>query len=122
MVLIWRGNPPGRLEADASIPSWALTGELTSMTRALDELSIVCCCEEVPAGIRCEIGYRYIKVKGPVDFALTEILVSLTRVLAQKGIRALIVSLFYTDHILVKEARMKSASQASLRAGHNLRN
>ena len=92
------------------------------MTRTLDGLSIVCRYGEVPAGIRCETGYRCIKVKGPLDFALTEILVSLTTVLAQKGIRALIVSTFYTDHILVREAQMKSASQASLRAGHNLRN
>jgi hypothetical protein len=31
-----------RLGADAHIPSWALTGSVFSITKTLDELSIVC--------------------------------------------------------------------------------
>ncbi len=107
-----------RLEADARLPSWAEAGDFTSITRTVDELSIVCGSRDVPAGIRCEKGYRCIKVEGPLDFALTGILASLTTVLAQASISAFAVSTFDTDYILVKEDQMEKAVQALSKEGH----
>ena len=39
-----------RLEPDASIPSWATAGDLFSITRTAEELSVVCPQEAVPEG------------------------------------------------------------------------
>lgn len=110
-----------RLEADAPIPSWADGGDFTSITRTVDELSIVCSPRDVPAGIRCEKGYRCIKVEGPLDFALTGIISSLATVLAREGISIFPVSTFDTDYILVKEEQMEKAALALAQAGHILR-
>jgi uncharacterized protein len=110
-----------RLEADAPIPSWADGGNFTSITRTADELSVVCSFQDVPAGIRCEKGYRCIKVEGPLDFALTGIISSLATVLAQEGISIFPVSTFDTDYLLVKEEQMEKAVQALSQAGHILR-
>jgi len=110
-----------RLEADALLPSWALAGEFTSITRTVDELSIVGRSGDVPAGVRCEKGYRCIKVEGPLDFASTGIIASLTTVLARAGISIFAVSTFDTDYILVKEDQMENAVQALSQAGHDWR-
>jgi len=110
-----------RLEADAPIPLWALAGEFTSFTRTVDELSIVCRSGNVPTGVRCEKGYKSIKVDGPLDFASTGIVASITTVLAHAGISILTVSTFDTDYILIKEDQMEKAVQALLQAGHDWR-
>ena len=110
-----------RLEADAPIPPWAVGGDFTSITRTADELSVVCGLRDVPAGIRCEKGYRCMKVEGPLDFALTGIISSLATVLAQEGIGIFPVSTYDTDYILVKEEQLGKAVQALSQAGHILR-
>src|SRR5262252_8572505 len=43
-----------QLPSDAPIPEWALSGELLSITRATDELSIVCLAQNVPAGVKAD--------------------------------------------------------------------
>lgn len=110
-----------RLEADAPIPSWAMAGEFTSFTRTVDELSIVGRSGDVPEGVRCERGYRCIKVHGPLDFASTGIIASLTTVLAHEGISIFAVSTFDTDYILVKEDQMERAARALSQEGHEWR-
>ena len=37
-----------RLDATAPVPAWAETGRLRSVTRAMDELSVVCDSQAVP--------------------------------------------------------------------------
>jgi hypothetical protein len=110
-----------RLEADAPIPSWALRGEFVSITRTVDELSVVCRCGDVPVGIRCEKNYRCIKVEGPLGFDLKGIISSLTTVLARAGISVFVVSTFDTDYILVTEDRLEKAVGALSQAGHDVR-
>jgi hypothetical protein len=110
-----------RLEADAPIPSWALRGKFVSITRTVDELSVVCHCRDVPAGIRCVKNYRCIKVEGPLGFDLTGIISSLTTALARAGISVFVVSTFDTDYILVTEGQLEKAVRALLQAGHDVR-
>ena len=109
-----------RLEKNSEIPAWALAGEFFSITRTADELSIVCRQGNVPEGIRCEEGYRCFKVEGPLDFALTGILDSLTTPLAQAGVSLFAVSTFDTDYLLVKEDTLESAVGALKSAGHQV--
>ena len=107
-----------RLEPDADIPSWALAGDFYSITRTVEELSLVCLQEVVPEGTRAEKGYRCLKVEGPLDFSLTGILSSLTIPLAQAGISVLATSTFDTDYLLVKDAQVDRAVQELTHAGH----
>ena len=109
-----------RLEPEADIPSWGLAGDFYSITRTLEELSIVCLEEAVPEGNRAEKGYRCLKVGGPLDFSLTGILSSLTIPLAQAGISVLAISTFDTDYLLVKETQVDRAIQELARAGHRV--
>lgn len=107
-----------RLDPDASLPSWAFAGDFTSVTRTGDELSIICCSGNVPGEVRCEKGYRCIKVEGPLDLSLTGIIASLTTVLAHSGISTFAVSTFDTDYLLVKEDHLEKALQTLVDAGH----
>jgi uncharacterized protein len=106
-----------RLPAEAALPTWA-TGELVSVTRTPDELSVVCAELAVPKGITAERGWRCLKVDGPLAFGLTGILAELTRPLAEAGIPVFALSTYGTDLLLVKEEHLLPASGALERRGH----
>ena len=107
-----------RLEPSATIPAWALGGDLVSVVRTLDELSIVCRQESVPPDIHCEKNWSGLKVQGPLDFALTGILASLTTPLAEAGISIFAVSTYDTDYLLVKD--LEKAIAVLSQAGHHI--
>ena len=110
-----------RLAAEAPFPPWALEpGAFLSITRTPEELSLVCPQSSVPAGIRCEGGWRALQVDGPLDFALTGILASLTVPLAEAGLSLFALSTFDTDYLLVREAQLSEALGALRKAGHQI--
>jgi hypothetical protein len=106
-----------RLPADADAPGWA-GGELVSVTRTADELSVVCREDEVPDGVRCERGWRCLRVGGTLDFGLVGVLASLLVPLADAGVSVLALSTFDTDYLLVKGADLTKAVEALQAAGH----
>jgi hypothetical protein len=110
-----------RLGKDTAIPDWALTSPFVSITRTSDELSIVCPQSNVPDGIKCERGWRCLKVEGTLDFALTGILVSLATPLAQAGIGIFVLSTYDTDYLMVKEIHLQQAVLVLSQAGHRVR-
>ncbi len=109
-----------RLDHDTPIPTWALTGSFSSITRTPDEVSIVCVERDVPPGIQHEPGWRCLKVEGPLDFALVGIMASLTTALAQAGISLFAVSTYDTDYLLVKATDLERATVALTAAGHRV--
>ncbi len=98
-----------RLDADSQIPDWAIKSAFFSITKTLDELSIVLIDNDVPAEIKAEKYWRSLKVQGPLDFALTGVLVSLIAPLAEARISIFALSTFDTDYILVKEERLEES-------------
>ena len=108
-----------RLEPEADIPPWALTGDFFSLTRTKEELSLVCSQEVVPAGVQSEPGWRCIMVKGPLGFSITGILASLTTSLAEVSISIFAISTFDTDYLLVKAENLKRAVVKLKEAGHD---
>jgi uncharacterized protein len=78
-----------RLAAHDPVPDWAWTGELVSVTRARDELSVVCAAAAVPDGVRAERGWRAFVVTTPMDFATTGVAAALTAALAGAGVAVL---------------------------------
>jgi uncharacterized protein len=108
-----------RLSADAPIPEWA-QGELVSLTRTLDELSVVSPAEAVPESIKSERGWRALRVAGPLDFSLVGILAELSGVLAQAEIPIFALSTFDTDYLLVGDRDLERAVRTLKSAGHRV--
>ncbi len=106
-----------RLAPNAPVPPWADKGQFSAIMRTPDELSIVCQQNHVPDDTMAEWGWRCLKVAGPLDFALTGILATLTTPLAQAGISIFALSTYDTDYLLVKEISIVQAVTALRAAG-----
>lgn len=109
-----------RLSPDERIPSWATAGEFYTVSKTLEELSIICQASLIPDGIRVELGWKVMKVEGPLDFALIGILAALSGTLADRGVSIFAVSTFDTDYLLVKEKDYNNAVEALRDGGHTL--
>jgi hypothetical protein len=108
-----------RLDADVDVPKWA-TGDVVSITRTPNELSIVCSEENVRENIRSESDWRCLRVAGPLKFSLVGVIASLTATLAAANISVFVISTFDTDYVLVKVADLESAAQSLRAVGHKV--
>lgn len=109
-----------RLDPRADVPSWAWEGDVASVTRTGDELSIVCDETAIPSGVQSEGGWRALKIAGPMDLSIVGVLASVAAPLAEAGISVFAVSTFETDYILVRERAMHRAEGALRAAGHRI--
>ena len=107
-----------RLAADAQLPSLE-SGSFLSMTRTQDELSVVSLSADVPAGAKAEIGWRCLKVEGPLSFETTGVLAELSAPLARAKIPIFVVSTYDTDYLLVKAADLDRACTTLRDEGHS---
>ena len=108
-----------RLPAADAIPLWA-GGAFVSVTRTVDELSVVCAEGLAPAGTTCQPGWRIFQVEGPLDFSLTGILSAIASPLATAGVSIFAISTFDTDYIMVPDAELANAIDALRAAGHEV--
>ncbi len=109
-----------QLPTDHAIPAWASAGELFSVTRTPDELSLVCAASSVPAGVRHAAGWAALKLHGPFDFSLTGILAGVLNPLHTAGVGIFALSTFDTDYVLVQAAQLQLAVSALRGAGHTV--
>ena len=109
-----------RLNADATIPSWADGPGFVTISRSAFELSIVCLAERVPHGTTTELGWSCMRFVGPFAFGATGIVLSVVRPLAEGGLGVFVVSTFDGDHVLLKQADLPHARTLLQRAGHIL--
>ncbi|WP_315122145.1 ACT domain-containing protein [uncultured Clostridium sp.] len=110
-----------RLEKNENIPEWCKDGEFYSITKTMDELSIVCNLQNIPEDIKCEKPWKALKVEGPLDFSLIGILASISRLLAERCISIFAISTYDTDYILVKEKDINKAIDALSNEGYKIR-
>ena len=108
-----------RLPKDAAIPPWALAGEFYALCRNEEELSIVCPDGHPPVGTKADLGWRALKVQGPLPLGEIGVIGSLTTPLAEAGISVFVISTFDTDYLLIKEAQLSKAVRV-LRAQHTV--
>jgi len=101
-----------RLNRDEAIPEWVFQGSFYSVTKTLNELSVVCSQDNIPDKIKCEKDWRILRVEGPLDFSLIGILSSISTTLANKGISIFAISTYDTDYILVKDKNIDMAIDA----------
>jgi hypothetical protein len=109
------------LEPAQPIPAWATVGDFFSITRTVDELSIVCRQDSVPEGIVCEPNWRCLRVAGKFAFGVIGVLAELTTCLAEARISILAVATFDTDYLLIKDKDLAAAVKAFGRQGHMVR-
>ena len=74
----------------------------------------------VPEDVRCEAGWRCLRLAGQFDFTEVGVLASLTKPLAEAKISVFVVGTFDTDYLLVKRACLDSAVKALEDAGHSI--
>ena len=103
-----------RLNRDEAIPEWVFQSSFYSITKTLDELSVVCSQDNIPDEIKCEKDWRILRVEGPLDFSLIGILSSISTTLANKGISIFVISTYDTDYIFVKDKKVDMAIDALL--------
>ena len=107
-----------RLPPGSAVPGWALASGFYSITRTVEELSVVCPTARVPDGIDSEGGWCAIKVRGPLPFGQIGVLAGLTDVLARNRISVFVISTYDTDYVLVKRVLQDRAIGALADAGH----
>lgn len=114
-----------RLDPNTAVPAWANASRFVSITRTTHELSIVCPQAAIPVGAlpsggRCDRDWRFMKVRGSLDFGLVGVLASITKPLAEAGISLFSISTFDTDYILIKESNFAQAITCLRKAGHEV--
>ena len=92
-------------------------GGVSSISRTTAELSVVCAEASVPEGVRVEAGWRALALRGPIDFALTGVLVRILQPLAEADVGIFALSTYDTDLVLVKEVQLADAVAALRDAG-----
>lgn len=111
-----------RAEVGSSIPLEILQDEaLASITVTREEISIVCREERAPRDSQAEVGWRALKVAGPLDFALTGVLQTLTTPLAQAQVSVFTLSTYDTDYLLVPSRQLDQVITALKAQGHEIR-
>jgi hypothetical protein len=101
-----------------SIPPWAISGQIWSVTRTPTELSVVCRQSDLPQGFEAERDWRALQVIGPLPFEMVGVLSSLAVPLADAGVSIFTITTFETDLILVRERSFEAACQTLVKAGH----
>ena len=109
-----------KLAPDAPIPTWLPTTHFWTVTRAADELSIICPTEAVPYGTRFDGDWRLLRMEGPFAFDLSGVLASVLTPLAAANVGIMAISSFNTDYVLVKHSRLLTALDALRAAGHTV--
>lgn len=113
------GYAIARLPADAEIPGWVV-GPFCSVTRTVDELSIVVAENLLPAGVTAEAGWRLLAVEGPLDFSQIGVLASLADPLTAAEVSLFAISTYDTDYLMVRRTDLQRARGALEKAGHEL--
>jgi uncharacterized protein len=103
-----------------SIPAWATTGELCSVTRSGKEISIICSEASVPETELAERGWRALRFADTLDFAEVGILAALSAPLAKAGISIFVVSTFDTDYVFVKHEHLREALKTLRTVGYRI--
>ena len=98
-----------RLTHGEAIPAWVTRSRIFSVIKTLDELTVVCEVDVVPAGVVCEQPWRCMRVAGAMPFSVTGVLAAITKPLAEAKIGVFAFSTYDTDYLLVQEVDWERA-------------
>jgi len=120
LTSLWGAYAICQLDPQKSPPEWVFKGDIYSITRTPEELSIICLHVQIPEHIPCQPGWRALKVEGPFNFDEIGVLASLTEPLAAAQISLLTSSTFDTDYIFIQDVNYNQALKALRAAGHHI--
>jgi uncharacterized protein len=109
-----------KFPCDAAIPDGATRSAFFSVTRTLEELSIVVAEASVPSELDASRGWRMLKVHGPFSFDETGVVAALANPLARVGVGIFVISTFDTDYLLVQNEEIPVAIETLEHAGHRI--
>ncbi len=107
--------PPG-----GEVPEWAESSSIFSITATATETSLVCAGRSVPTKSVHQKPFTAFAVEGPLDFALTGVLVELLTPMAEAEISVFALSTYETDWILVPTKDAARAGEEWRRHGHEV--
>ena len=109
-----------RMDPRERAPAWVLDmpGQLVALIRTPTEMSILCDEADVPrSATAVETGFRAFRLDGTIPHAVSGVLSSLTKPLAEAGISVFSLFTFDTNYLLVKDSDVVRAAEALGRAG-----
>lgn len=87
-----------------------LKDEYYFLSKADEELSLVCTAKNVPDNtLDREDGWRGFRIQGVLDFSLIGILSKISSILAENEISIFAVSTYQTDYIFIQERNFEKA-------------
>lgn len=102
-----------RLPPHENIPQPKNRDHFFSVTQTNQEISVVLDERDVsPDCTTVELGWRCLKIDGPLYFSLIGILASIAVPLAEAKVSIFTISTYDTDYILVKSQDLQKASEA----------
>ncbi|UYP46156.1 hypothetical protein NEF87_002441 [Candidatus Lokiarchaeum ossiferum] len=110
-----------RLSPHENIPKPKNQDHFFSVTQTNQEISVVLDERDVsPDCSTVELGWRCLKIDGPLYFSLIGILASIAVPLAEAKVSIFTISTFDTDYLLVKSRDLQKAKEALNKAGFNI--
>jgi hypothetical protein len=108
------------LASSAAVPSWAMKGEFTSVTRTTDELSIICPTQNLPPDVTSSHRWISLKLEGPFPFSQTGVLLSFIEPLSTNHIPIFAISTYDTDYVLIQQEFLESSLKILTAGGHEI--
>jgi hypothetical protein len=109
-----------RQDSDSPVPAWATNGDFLSITRTLNELSIVCPADHVPKELATGLRWICLKLEGPFPFSQTGVLLGFIEPLSSNAVPIFAISTYDTDYILIPQEHIDRALILLREAGHEL--
>ena len=107
-----------RCAADAPIPDWWDGAGLTSLTRANDELSLICRAERVPAGQVSEAGWMALRVDTLAELDEPGVVMAAITPISSAGLGVFVISTHLRDYLLVRKSERDKVRTILINAGH----
>ncbi|MEV0899580.1 ACT domain-containing protein [Actinoplanes sp. NPDC049802] len=112
-----------RLPAGSTLPPSLTAGpddkSVISVTWGVDELSVICPNDRVPADAIADTAWRCLRV-ADLNLAMTGVLASLVGPLAEARVNIVTFSTYDTDYLLVPTVRLTEAINTLTTAGHRI--
>lgn len=110
-----------RLPPTSSIPTWATSSTVWSITRTQDELSIVCPESSIPSDVPCDKGWRGWRLAGSFNLTTeTGVLNAVVSPLADAKISVFAVATYDTDYLWVTTENYARATEVFREHGHEV--
>ncbi len=106
-----------QLEQNELLPAWVYQSSFYTISKTVDELSVVCEEHLVKGEIKKSVGWKLLKINAVLDLSLTGITAQFSTALAKAGVNLSVIATYNTDFILVEEVKLGIAIEALRKAG-----